>query len=122
MIHHSPVSPECAKQRMVRWAAVTAVGAVGVTALAIYSLAAISRQDEVIDRQNDVIAQVCRVAGGRVEGDPSTRLYCERVASGLPAVDRPVDVVAPPTGVTVCPSETDGGTRGRPAVTTVRRP
>lgn len=127
MIHHSPVSPENARRRMVRWAAVTAAGAAAIAVLAIYSLTAISRQDRVIDQQNDVIAQVCRAAGGQVEVDPSARLYCERVASGLPAVDKPASAVAGAEAASMCPRPSDdgadtGSVRDRPVRTLPRHP
>jgi hypothetical protein len=45
----------------------------------------------VIAKQNDVIGQVCRVAGGEVDKDAQARQYCLRVESGLPAVPALVD-------------------------------
>lgn len=91
-----PTPQETAQRKMVRWGAVATAGVLAVVTLTVYSLTAINRQDKVIQRQNEAIAQVCRVAGGRVDTDPSARVYCRRVESGLPAVGE-AGTSAPPS-------------------------
>jgi hypothetical protein len=52
----------------------------------------ISTLSSVINRQNDLYGQVCRLAGGQVNTDPAAREACARVERGEPAVPIPVVV------------------------------
>lgn len=46
----------------------------------------------VIDKQNDLYGQVCKLAGGQIGTDPAAREACARVGRGEPAVPIPVVV------------------------------
>lgn len=101
--NHAHIDPAHSRLHMRIWAAVVALAVAVFTVSLIVLFAANATQDakiktaeaqttaqgEVIDRQNGVIGQVCRVAGGQVNSDPAAKSYCERVESGLPAVPPP---------------------------------
>lgn len=113
--NHVLLRPETRNARTVRrWGVVTALGAALFVILSAYSYLSntgqndeirageerLSKQSEVITKQNAAIGQVCKVAGGKVETDPAAREYCSRVESGLPAVPLPATAsVEPPAGV-----------------------
>lgn len=50
----------------------------------------------VIDKQNSLYGQVCKLAGGQVNTDPAAREACARVERGEPAVPIPVVVTGAP--------------------------
>ncbi|NUT90848.1 MAG: hypothetical protein HOY78_02345 [Saccharothrix sp.] len=58
---------------------------------------------QVANRQNQVIGEVCQLAGGQVAAAPQARTACERVERGEPAVPLPVVVTGErgPEGVGV---------------------
>lgn len=102
---------ERSRRSMRRWGIAALVGALVFVTLAAYTYLSntgqderirlseqkLTEQSEVIAKQNDVIGQVCRVAGGQVDNDAQTRQYCSRVESGLPAVPALVTTDACPT-------------------------
>jgi hypothetical protein len=49
---------------------------------------------QVIDRQNDLYGQVCRLAGGQVDSDPTAKEACARVQRGEQAVPAPAAAAA----------------------------
>jgi hypothetical protein len=51
---------------------------------------------QVTAEQNELLGQVCRLAGGQVDVAPAARNACERVERGEPAVPIPATVTAEP--------------------------
>lgn len=91
------------QRRSRRWGISAAAGMLALVGLLAY-LAVVSGQQTtrlttlagVIDRQNDLYGQVCKLAGGQVSTDPAAREACARVERGEPAVPIPVVVTGAP--------------------------
>lgn len=91
------------RQRTRRWGAGTLAAAAVALTVGVYLMVNVDRQGEridtlgqVVDRQNDLFAQVCRLAGGQVDTAPAAKDACERVERGEPAVPVPVAVTGEP--------------------------
>lgn len=85
------------------WGGLAVVLLLVVTGGLIYLVVDSGQQDSristlagVIDKQNNLYGQVCRLAGGQVDGDPAAREACARVERGEPAVPIPVVVTGAP--------------------------
>lgn len=100
----SPLDMRQAERRTRRWAIVLAALLLVPVGMTIFLLGRDARQDtrittlgSVIDRQSDLYGQVCRLAGGQVDGNPQAKEACDRVERGEQAV--PVSVVVGEPGV-----------------------
>lgn len=108
----NPLPPETSnddmernRKSLYRSGIVAVIGALISIGLVFYTFAANSDQDrriqdgeqrlaeqtQVIEKQNIVIGQVCKVAGGQVD-ETDVQQYCSRVESGLPAVPIAINV------------------------------
>lgn len=92
-----------AQRKSRSWGVVAVIGLLVVGAGLIYLVVASGQQNSristlsgVIDKQNDLYGQVCRLAGGQVNNDPAAREACARVERGEPAVPIPVVVTGVP--------------------------
>lgn len=99
LTNDAPPDVQRAQRKSRTWGitAITLLLLVGV-GLA-YLVIANSQQDDrlsalagVIDQQNNLYGQVCRLAGGQINTDPAAREACARVERGEPAVPIPVVV------------------------------
>lgn len=87
-------------QRKSRGWGITAIALMSLISLGLIYLVVTSGQQDsristlagVIDRQNDLYGQVCKLAGGQVNVDTAAREACDRVERGEPAVPIPVVV------------------------------
>lgn len=101
---HRADPPLDSTRRRARWWGATALGLVTLSAVfAAYVLVTAQRQDRqidtlsrVADQQNQVIGQVCQIAGGQVGAAPQARVACERVERGEPAVPIPAAATGRP--------------------------
>lgn len=95
----TPAELDVARHR-ARWWGVGALAAVTIAAvLGAYVVVIAAGQGrrldtltQVADQQNEVIGEVCQLAGGQVDAVTRARVACERVERGEPAV--PVPAVA----------------------------
>jgi hypothetical protein len=94
-----PVDLRAARVRTRTWGVLLAVLLLVPIGLAVYLLGRDGQQDTridtlgvVIDRQNDLYGQACRLAGGQVNVDTAVKEACERVERGEQAVPVPVVV------------------------------
>lgn len=101
-VHTQPVDVEKSKRKAKIWGAVGAlfasVLAVTVILLALgqgANTATLDAQGSVITRQNAVIGQICQLAGGQVNTDPSARDACQRVSRGELAVPAAAPITGP---------------------------
>jgi hypothetical protein len=108
--HQAPQSPERVQRRTRWWAAISVAALTPAIVLFAYVLIVADDQGEKIDtlaqvasRQNEVIGEVCQLAGGQVAAAPQARTACERVERGEPAVPIPVAITGErgPEGVGV---------------------
>lgn len=116
--------PEQARRHRDRWGAVSVILIALVALVCVYLVGRDARQDDalgtqagqltalgsVIDKQNDLYGQVCRLAGGQVNVAPEARAACERVQRGEQAVPAPV-VVTGAQGATGVPGVPGVGIR-----------
>lgn len=99
LINDAPPDVRRAQRKSRTWG-FTAVGLLLLVGIGLaYLVVAYGQQDSristlagVIDRQNDLYGQVCKLAGGQVNTDPAAREACARVERGEPAVPIPVVV------------------------------
>jgi len=106
--HTKPVNVQKSKRKTRAWAAFgilcATAFAIALTLLAIgqgSNTATLDAQGSVITRQNAVIGQICQLAGGQVNTDPTAREACQRVSRGELAVPAAAPITGPsgPDGV-----------------------
>lgn len=102
-ISQAPPDVQRAQRKSRTWGVATVALLLFVGAGLIYLVLASGQQDSkistlagVIERQNDLYGQVCKLAGGQVNADPTAREACARVERGEPAVPIPVVVTGAP--------------------------
>lgn len=85
------------KRGMRLWGAIIAAALAVIVIALVYLLTsnsdnatALTQQNSVITQQNALIRQVCQLAGGQINVDPSAAEACTRVQRGEPAVTSPV--------------------------------
>jgi len=107
------LSPKTARRRTRRAGAITILALSVAVVAALFSYLHNHRQDSeinanaqrlaiathqlngVLDQQNMIIGQVCRIAGGQVNRNATAANACRRVAAGKPAVPTPSPAIAP---------------------------
>lgn len=87
---------ERGRQRTRWWGVGTLAMAGAALAVGVVLLVAVTQQGDRVDtlgqvteEQNNLLGQVCRLAGGQVDVSPAARHACERVERGEPAVPVP---------------------------------
>lgn len=99
----APLEVRRAQRRSRSWGAASAASLLVLVGVLVYIMASNQDQDvklntlaSVINKQNDLYGQVCRLAGGQVDTDPAAREACARVQRGEPAVPIPVVITGAP--------------------------
>lgn len=102
-INQPPPDVQRAQRKSRTWGVATVALLLIFGAGLIYLVLASGQQDSrinslagVIEQQNDLYGQVCKLAGGQVDTDPAAREACARVERGEPAVPIPVVVTGVP--------------------------
>lgn len=102
-ITEPPLDVQRAQHKSRVWGVAAVVSLLVFTGGLLYLLVTSQKQDtklttlaSVIDHQNNLYGQVCKLAGGQVDSDPTAREACARVERGEPAVPIPVVVTGAP--------------------------
>jgi len=105
--HNAAPDLKRAQRKSRTWGVVTTALLLTIGAVLMYLVVITGQQDsrltafaDVIDQQNNLYPQLCKLAGGQVNTDPAAREACARVERGEPAVPIPVVITGPagPTG------------------------
>jgi hypothetical protein len=103
LINEAPPDVRRAQRKSRGWGITAAALMLAVGLGVIYLVVSSGQQDNrisalagVIDKQNNLYGQVCKLAGGQVNTDPAAREACARVERGEPAVPIPVVVTGVP--------------------------
>lgn len=103
MISEAPPDVRRAQHRSQAWGLVAVASLLIFSGFMVYLVITSQKQDSristlasVIDQQNNLYGQVCKLAGGQVSSDPAAKEACARVERGEPAVPIPVVVTGAP--------------------------
>jgi hypothetical protein len=102
-INEAPPDVRRAQRQSRNWGVMAIVGMLAIGIGFIWLAFDSGEQDSristlasVIDKQNDLSGQLCKLAGGQVNTDPTAREACARVERGEPAVPIPIVVTGVP--------------------------